>query len=304
MTLWGGGLQFDTRQAQWQTIELVVDRGTGHDMGLVIETELGELGDDNEPGVWIAGLPTDGKIPDLDLLSVGDRLVSVDGVPVVPGDVRGPRLSELNRGAGPVRLVLQRPPHCTRRLLEVTLDKGPGGFGFSIDSMVGCDGEKLIAVQSVASEDLGLQVMDFLLAANGCPLSGLGCEEAMGHLRSRLDRLTLLVERFEPLAIEFTQVIELRRPVKCLLGFSVAGGCDSPVEQNDPYVYVTQVIPGALADQDGRLRVGDRIVEINGTPLPPTITHERAVALILASAQGVTMRITRLPDNFGDGVFV
>ena len=45
------------------------------------------------------------------------------------------------------------------------------------------------------------------------------------------------------------------------LGFSIAGGSDDCVEANDTSIYVTNILPDHAAAQDGRLRVGDRIIE-------------------------------------------
>ena len=38
------------------------------------------------------------------------------------------------------------------------------------------------------------------------------------------------------------------------LGFSIAGGTDNPHIDDDPGIYITKIIPGGAAHQDGRLR--------------------------------------------------
>ena len=38
------------------------------------------------------------------------------------------------------------------------------------------------------------------------------------------------------------------------LGFSIAGGTDNPHIGNDPSIYITKIIDGGAAAQDGRLR--------------------------------------------------
>lgn len=38
------------------------------------------------------------------------------------------------------------------------------------------------------------------------------------------------------------------------LGFSIAGGTDNPHIGEDPSIFITKVIPGGAAAQDGRLR--------------------------------------------------
>ncbi|KAI3375451.1 hypothetical protein L3Q82_003698 [Scortum barcoo] len=44
------------------------------------------------------------------------------------------------------------------------------------------------------------------------------------------------------------------------LGFSIAGGTDNPHIGDDPSIFITKIIPGGAAAQDGRLRVNDSIV--------------------------------------------
>lgn len=38
------------------------------------------------------------------------------------------------------------------------------------------------------------------------------------------------------------------------LGFSIAGGTDNPHIGDDPSIFITKIIPGGAAAQDGRLR--------------------------------------------------
>ena len=46
------------------------------------------------------------------------------------------------------------------------------------------------------------------------------------------------------------------------LGFSIAGGIGNQHIPGDDGIYVTKVIDGGAAQQDGRLAVGDRLVEV------------------------------------------
>lgn len=41
------------------------------------------------------------------------------------------------------------------------------------------------------------------------------------------------------------------------LGFSIAGGTDNPHIGDDPSIFITKIIPGGAAAQDGRLRWGE-----------------------------------------------
>lgn len=46
------------------------------------------------------------------------------------------------------------------------------------------------------------------------------------------------------------------------LGFSIAGGTDNPHIGVDTSIYITKLIPGGAASNDGRLRVNDCIVSV------------------------------------------
>lgn len=46
------------------------------------------------------------------------------------------------------------------------------------------------------------------------------------------------------------------------LGFSIAGGTDNPHIGVDTAIYITKLIPGGAASNDGRLRVNDCIVAV------------------------------------------
>lgn len=47
------------------------------------------------------------------------------------------------------------------------------------------------------------------------------------------------------------------------LGFTIAGGTDNEHIDNDHGIFVTKIIPGGAAHQDGRLQVGDKIIMVN-----------------------------------------
>ncbi|NWI98348.1 SCRIB protein, partial [Crypturellus undulatus] len=84
------------------------------------------------------------------------------------------------------------------------------------------------------------------------------------------------------------------------LGLSIVGGSDHsshPFGIHEPGVFISKVIPRGLASRSG-LRVGDRILEVNGTDLRHA-THQEAVTALLASAQELTVLVRRDPPPPG-----
>ena len=47
------------------------------------------------------------------------------------------------------------------------------------------------------------------------------------------------------------------------LGFSIAGGIGNQHIPGDDGIFVTKVIEGGAAEQDGRLAVGDRLIAVS-----------------------------------------
>ena len=49
------------------------------------------------------------------------------------------------------------------------------------------------------------------------------------------------------------------------LGFSIAGGIGNQHIPGDNGIFITKIIDGGAAQQDGRLAVGDRLISVCGT---------------------------------------
>ena len=60
------------------------------------------------------------------------------------------------------------------------------------------------------------------------------------------------------------------------LGFNIRGGTDNTYIGSEPGIFVTSIKVDGAAFQDGRLQVGDKILEVNGINLRE-VTHKEAV---------------------------
>ncbi|XP_053739663.1 discs large homolog 1-like protein isoform X3 [Synchiropus splendidus] len=76
------------------------------------------------------------------------------------------------------------------------------------------------------------------------------------------------------------------------LGFSIAGGIDNPHIGEDPSIFITKVIPGGAAAQDGRLRVNDVILRVNEVDVRD-VTHSRAVEALKEAGALVRLYVRR-----------
>uniref|UniRef100_A0AAY4B7K3 Discs large homolog 1-like protein n=1 Tax=Denticeps clupeoides TaxID=299321 RepID=A0AAY4B7K3_9TELE len=76
------------------------------------------------------------------------------------------------------------------------------------------------------------------------------------------------------------------------LGFSIAGGTDNPHIGEDPSIFITKIIAGGAAAQDGRLRVNDSILRVNDVDVRD-VTHSKAVEALKEAGCIVRLYVRR-----------
>ncbi|XP_063893848.1 protein lap4 isoform X2 [Helicoverpa armigera] len=86
------------------------------------------------------------------------------------------------------------------------------------------------------------------------------------------------------------------------LGFSIIGGTDHscvPFGGKEPGIFISHVVPGGVAARSGKLRMGDRLLKVNGVELTGA-THRDAVQLLLQPGATLTLTVRHdpLPNGF------
>ncbi|EDM11461.1 discs, large homolog 1 (Drosophila), isoform CRA_e [Rattus norvegicus] len=76
------------------------------------------------------------------------------------------------------------------------------------------------------------------------------------------------------------------------LGFSIAGGTDNPHIGDDSSIFITKIITGGAAAQDGRLRVNDCILRVNEADVRD-VTHSKAVEALKEAGSIVRLYVKR-----------
>ncbi|XP_069046144.1 disks large homolog 2 isoform X30 [Lepisosteus oculatus] len=76
------------------------------------------------------------------------------------------------------------------------------------------------------------------------------------------------------------------------LGFSIAGGTDNPHIGDDPGIFITKIIPGGAAAEDGRLRVNDCILRVNDVDVSE-VSHSKAVEALKVAGSIVRLYVRR-----------
>ncbi|XP_050953767.1 partitioning defective 3 homolog isoform X2 [Labeo rohita] len=191
------------------------------------------------------------------------------------------------------------------RRFSVQLRKGPEGLGFSITSRdvpIGASAPiyvKNILPRGAAIQDGRLKAGDRLLEVNGVDLNGKTQEEVVALLRSTPmgGTVGLLIVRQEDTFLprkvkeqddliltpdgtrEFmTFEIPLNDSGSAGLGVSVKGN-RSKESHADLGIFVKSIITGGAACKDGRLRVNDQLIAVNGESLLEKTNQEAMEAL-------------------------
>ncbi|XP_060920512.1 protein scribble homolog isoform X13 [Labrus mixtus] len=180
----------------------------------------------------------------------------------------------------------------------------------------------------------GVKVGDKLLEVNGVDLHGAEHHTAVEALRSSGSTVSMSVLRermVEPenaitttplrpeddyfprerrssglaFNLETTPSGPQQRLSTCLirndkgLGFSIAGGKGSTVYRTgDTGIYISRIAEGGAAHRDSTLRVGDRVISINGVDMTEA-RHDQAVALLTGTSPTIALLVERDPKAPG-----
>jgi len=242
-------------------------------------------------------------------LQKGDRILEVNGhscEAVTHNEAVG-----LLQASTTVRLLVSRLVDMTEQTLkvedevvEIDVHKSPTqGFGFSIAGGIGAeieDGDTGVYVSDVTpngpAQEANLRFGDRIMEVNGAVLDGVTHEEAVEIVRSSADVVRLKVQRAPQDVTEDGEVlvsVTLRKH-NGGFGFSIAGGIDAPVEDDDFGIYITSIIEGGAAYLDGNLQIGDKILYANGVDLAAA-PHSECVRVLQTAGDEVKLVVSRLP---------
>ncbi|XP_074857447.1 partitioning defective 3 homolog B isoform X2 [Carettochelys insculpta] len=187
----------------------------------------------------------------------------------------------------------------TKRI-KIDLKKGPEGLGFTVvtrDSSVHGPGPifvKNILPKGAAVKDGRLQSGDRILEVNGRDVTGRTQEELVAMLRSTKqgETVSLIVARQEEaflprelkgepncciLSLETTEQLTFEIPLNdsgsAGLGVSLKGN-KSRETGTDLGIFIKSIIHGGAAFKDGRLRINDQLIAVNGESLLGKSNHE------------------------------
>lgn len=186
-----------------------------------------------------------------------------------------------------------------------------GGLGFSVVALRSQNLGKVdifvkeVQPGSIADRDQRLKENDQILAINHTPLDqNISHQQAIALLQQTTGSLSLVVAR-EPVHTKSSTSTSLTdtilpetvcwghiEDVELIndgsgLGFGIVGGKSSGV-------VVRTIVPGGLADRDGRLQTGDHILKIGGTNVQG-MTSEQVAQVLRNCGNSVRMLVARDP---------
>ncbi|NWX46643.1 INADL protein, partial [Steatornis caripensis] len=246
------------------------------------------------------------------LLVFADKSVAA-GSAYTPCSSPEPKASTFprNLGANEFNVIIQQMAR-GRQIESIKIEKpSVGGLGFSVVALKNHSlGEAGIFVKevqpgSIADRDQRLKENDHILAINCTPLDqNISHQHAIALLQQSAGSLHLVVAR-EPVQgnSRTSSVLSDVNPPETIhwghvedvelindgsgLGFGIVGGKLSGV-------VVRTIVPGGLADRDGRLRTGDHILQIGGTNVQG-MTSEQVAQVLRNCGNSVRMIVARDP---------
>ncbi|XP_047345001.1 protein lap4 isoform X9 [Vespa velutina] len=261
----------------------------------------------------------------------GNNVKSVPSVPLSPTNSQiypqpAPRHSvtqsmatpTTNTNSTPTSSTEPRPTSPLEDIQDVVLVK-EGSLGFSIiggtDHSCTPFGAKEpgifishVVPGGIAAKSGKLRMGDRILKVNGTDVTKATHQEAVMELLRPGDQIVLTVqhdplpESYQLVEIEYIPVTELviiKEPGE-KLGMHIKGGLrgqkGNPLDHTDEGVFISKINSGGAAKRDGRLKVGMRLLEVNGTSLLGA-THQEAVNILRCSGNTITLVVCKGYDK-------
>ncbi|XP_017487852.1 PREDICTED: protein lap4 isoform X6 [Rhagoletis zephyria] len=192
---------------------------------------------------------------------------------------------------------------------EVILPKNQGSLGFSI--IGGTDHscvpfgshEPGIFISHVVPDGIAhkcgqLRMGDRILKVNDVDISRATHQEAVMELLKPGDDIKLTVQH-EPLPPGFQEIVIIKAEGE-RLGMHIKGGLNgqrgNPVDPTDEGVFVSKINSVGAARRDGRLKVGMRLLEVNGNSLLGA-SHQDAVNILRNAGNEIHMIVCKGYDK-------
>ncbi|XP_061474422.1 glutamate receptor-interacting protein 2 isoform X5 [Rhineura floridana] len=194
----------------------------------------------------------------------------------------------------------QSIPEEFRGVTIVELIKKEGStLGLTISGGTDKDGKPRVSnlrPGGLAARSDQLNVGDYIKSVNGINLTKLRHDEIISLLKNVGERVVLEVEYELPLAAPDNNAGIIPKTIEVTLykegnsfGFVLRGGAHEDWHKSRPLV-LTYVRPGGPADREGSLKIGDRLLSVDGIPLH-SVSHADALNILRQCSQEALFQI-------------
>ncbi|XP_025906237.1 FERM and PDZ domain-containing protein 2 [Nothoprocta perdicaria] len=249
-------------------------------------------------GIFIASIIPGGPADRAGNIKPGGRLISVNNISL-EGVSFNTAVKIIQNSPDEVQLIISQPKDIYEEGLneEKCLSRGNSTSGSEI-SCVDNGRRKIQDCHTAPSkeQDINIEELEKALSRNLAPKSGpkipvlsvdnLDVEEADSS------QVPSLAETHS----NDTYTVELVKE-DGTFGISVTGGINTSVRHGG--IYVKSIIPGGPADKDGQIKIGDRLLEVDGMSLCG-VTHKQAVERLKKSGQIAKLVLERGHNQLAD----
>ncbi|KAM9345396.1 tyrosine-protein phosphatase non-receptor type 13 [Symphorus nematophorus] len=260
-------------------VNLKKDPKLGFGFVIVGEDNTGKL----DLGIFIASIVPDGPADKDGRIKPGGRLISLNKTSL-EGVTFSDAAAILQSSPDEVELIVSQPKHSlkdsrsslSQSTLGLALERGFGSqttlsgteFRPAMEEL-----EEAITLSSMATPKQGKRLHIPVVRIHDA-------QDACSRSPSVISLKT--AERF---------IVELKKSSGSL-GISVAGGINTNVRYGG--IYIKSLVSGGAAEQDGRIQIGDRLLEVDGSNLRG-VTHHQAVECLKRTGEVVNLLLEREP---------
>uniref|UniRef100_A0A3Q2PS26 PDZ domain containing RING finger 3b n=1 Tax=Fundulus heteroclitus TaxID=8078 RepID=A0A3Q2PS26_FUNHE len=170
-----------------------------------------------------------------------------------------------------------------------------------------------IVEKGPADKEGGLQIHDRIIEVNGKDLSKATHEQAVEAFRTAKepkqtepptehtyfdpnDFLEGIQQEMEREGLEYEEVDLYRANIQEKLGLTI---CYRTDDEDEAGIYISEIDPNSIAAKDGRIREGDKIIQINGVEIQ---NREDAVVLLTSEGnQNISLLVARPEIQLDEG---
>ncbi|XP_067377184.1 tyrosine-protein phosphatase non-receptor type 13 isoform X1 [Channa argus] len=260
-------------------VTLRKDPKLGFGFVIVGEDNTGKL----DLGIFIASIVPDGPADKDGKIKPGGRLISLNKTSL-EGVTFSDAAAILQSSPEEVELIVSQPKQSLKDS-KSSLSQSTLGMAFerSFGSQTTLSGTDYRHAMEELEEAITLSNMATPKLSRRLHIPVVRIQDAQDACSRSPSILSLkTVERF---------TVELRKSSGSL-GISVAGGMNTNVRYGG--ICIKSMVPGGAAEQDGRIQIGDRLLEVDGYNLRG-VTHQQAVECLKRTGEVVNLLLEREP---------